>query len=174
VCVAAGPIFFGPVITGAFLLLAGTSPVDGCTQTGLDGGATPLALALDADLIAASFSASTRDEFLKEGRRDQQQVRRVVWEGLSRFRVRAIELEGTYLGSEDVIKPSAMIGFAKRIPRASTHPHSSSAAPLGQGDPCLLSFNDSFSFRIIVVSFRLYLFFCFFSPTPQTSLSPTA
>ena len=136
--VAAGPVFFGSAMTSALLSLAATSPVDGCTQVGLDGGANPLGLALDSDLLTASFSGSSRDEFLKKEQRNQQ-VSRVVWEMLSPFRVRAVELEGVFLEVRD---PTTAGNFEKRIPRASTHPHTFSAAPLGQGDEMTVYFVD--------------------------------
>ena len=64
IVIDSGIIYFSPAVTATFLSLQHISPLDSCTDTGLDHGNIPFRFELYTDIILCTNPALSRDDFI--------------------------------------------------------------------------------------------------------------
>lgn len=106
VLIVSGIVFLSTHIAESLLSLNAKSPVDSCTYMGLDSGAEPMQISLFFDLLMAMATNVSRDAFVSgmyghsydrrfslSRKKSVMQARGLVWEELSRYRLKAVALE---------------------------------------------------------------------------------
>ncbi|XP_075530473.1 L-fucose kinase-like isoform X1 [Dermacentor variabilis] len=117
VLVVSGMVFFSSELAESLLALHSISPLDCCTYMGVDSGAEPMQMSLFFDLLVAMAEDVSQDSFVSgqhgrcydkkfslEKRTMAQRARKLVWNELSSYTLKAYVLEGQpshhYLSNE--------------------------------------------------------------------------
>ena len=131
--VISGLVWFQPQVAESLIKLYSLSPVDGCTYMGADSGEAALQMSLYYDILPASCTGVTRQEFeqghcgktLRRGRSSSSlmmSARREVWTELRRYRIWALSLTGLvhkYLSVWNSFLGSELVEQWRRLPSLS-------------------------------------------------------